>query len=119
MTRPDEVKSETAASDSHLVSFQVRLNVTVKSQLSNRICDRLVRLWRRSAVFAHLREERLVDLHPRVGALRQRLPAPPPGVVHRWVGVGDTAKKHCPLKVELLLCLADALVDRYHRIVQV
>lgn len=76
-------------------------------------------LIKRGGVFAHLCEERLVDLHPGVGALCQRLPAPPPGVVHRWVGVGDTAKKHRPLKVEMLLRLADALMDRYHRVVQV
>lgn len=70
-------------------------------------------------VFPHLCEKRLVDLHPGVGALRQHLPPSPPGVVHRWVGVGDAAKEHRPLEVELLLRLADALMDRDHRVIQV
>lgn len=47
------------------------------------------------------------------------MPAPPPGVVDRWVGVGDTAEEHGPLKVELLLSFTDALVHRDQRIVQV
>lgn len=67
----------------------------------------------------HLCEEWLVDLHPRVGTLCQRLPAPPPGVVHRRVGVGDTAEEHRSLEVELLLCFADALMDGDHRVVEV
>lgn len=70
-------------------------------------------------VFPHLCKKRLVDLHPGVGALRQHLPASPPGVVDRWIGVGDTTKEHRPLKVELLLRLTDALMDRDHGVIQV
>lgn len=70
-------------------------------------------------VFVHLCEKGLVDLHPGVGALRQRLPPSPPGVVNRWVGVGDAAKKYRSLKVELLLRLANTLMHRDHRVVQV
>lgn len=71
------------------------------------------------SLLIHLCEERLVDLHPRVGALTQGLSAPPPGVVDRWVGAGHAAQEHRPLKVELLFRLADTLMDRYHRVVQV
>lgn len=70
-------------------------------------------------VFVHLCEKRLIDLHPGVGALRQHVPASPPGVVNGRVGVRHTAKKHRPLEVELLLRLPDALMDRYQRVVQV
>lgn len=70
-------------------------------------------------MFVHLCEKGFVDLHPGVRALRQRVAASPPGVVNGWVGVGDAAKKHRPLKVELLLRLSNTLVNRYHRVIQV
>ncbi|TNN87380.1 hypothetical protein EYF80_002581 [Liparis tanakae] len=59
----------------------------------------------------HLGEEGLVDLHPGVRALRQRLVAPPPAVEHRRVGGGHAAQEHCALRVELLLGLAHTLTD--------
>lgn len=68
---------------------------------------------------AYLSEERLVDLHTLVRALRQYLPTPVPAVADRRVGVGYAAEEHRPLVVELLLGLANALVHRHHRVVQV
>lgn len=68
---------------------------------------------------AYLSEERLVDLHALVGALRQHLPTPVPAVADRRVGVGDAAEEHRPFVVELLLGLTDALVHRHHWVVQV
>lgn len=70
-------------------------------------------------VFAHLCEEWFIDLHTRVRALAQRFPAPPPGVTDRWVTVSNTAQKHSPLEVELLLHLTNTLMDPDHWIVQV
>lgn len=69
--------------------------------------------------FAHLCEEWFVDLHASVGALAQHLVAPPPGVTDRWVAISSTAQEHSPLKVELLLHLANALMDPDDWIIQV
>lgn len=71
-----------------------------------------------AAVFPHLSEKGFIDVHARVGALRQHLPSSPPRVQNGRVGVGDTAQKHRPLKVELFLCLAHALMHRNDGIIQ-
>lgn len=73
----------------------------------------------RPPTLAHLGEEWFVDLHASVGALAQHLVAPPPGVADRWVAVSSTAQEHSPLEVELLLHLADALMDPDDGVVQV
>lgn len=67
----------------------------------------------------YLSEEGLVDLHALVGALGQNLAAAVPAVADGRVGVGHAAQEHRPLVVELLFGLADALVHRHDRVVQV
>lgn len=68
---------------------------------------------------AYLGEEGLIDLHSLVGALRQVLPAAPPAVTHRRVGVGRAAEEHRPLVVELLLSLAHTLMNCHHGVIQI
>lgn len=67
----------------------------------------------------YLCKKGFIDLHPRVGVLRQQLIVPLPAVVNRRVGVGDAAEEHRPFKIKLLLRFSNALMDRDVRDVQI
>lgn len=68
---------------------------------------------------SYLCEERLVDLHALVRALRQDVSPTMPAVADGGVGIGDAAQEHRPLVVELLFCFSYTLVHGDHWVIKV